>query len=118
MMNQVQYHASVASESVVEGIGGFSCVARAEALREVEFQPPNDTNVEESIARLAKNDPALTTLNLNNIVISTETFLELFDTLKKNTVLVELHAANTHCVDAAIKVRQLNLDSFVKIGRN
>lgn len=46
MLNQVQFHASLRNEKL-EG-GGFSGVAKAEVLKRVPDEPPNETNVEVS----------------------------------------------------------------------
>lgn len=45
-------------------------VAKAQELIKVPDEPPNKTDVEESIKRLKDNDSKLTHLNLNNIKVS------------------------------------------------
>ena len=45
-------------------------VAKAAELIKVPDEPPNKTDVEESLKRLKDNDSKLTHLNLNNIKVS------------------------------------------------
>ena len=66
MMNQEQYAASVSDKPLSEA-GGFGAVAKATPLRLLAEEPPNTTNVEDSIKRVRDNDAALTELNWNNI---------------------------------------------------
>ena len=47
----------------------ISGIAKAETLKAVPFEPPNTTDVEESIKRIKDNDPKLKHLNLNNIKV-------------------------------------------------
>ncbi|XP_063782161.1 tropomodulin-3-like isoform X2 [Pseudophryne corroboree] len=46
---------------------GFPNVVKAEPMRPVFDEPPNPTNVEESLKRIKSNDPRLIEVNLNNI---------------------------------------------------
>ncbi|VDK41615.1 unnamed protein product [Taenia asiatica] len=92
MMNQVQFHASIENRGQVGG--GFSGVAKAEQLKIVPDEPPNMTDVEESIKKLTADDASLTVLNLNNIKnIDAEVVSRLFTALGENTKLRELHMA-------------------------
>ena len=52
-------------------------VAKAETLKSVPFEPPNTTDVEDSIKRIKDNDPKLKHLNLNNIKVSVEVFIQI-----------------------------------------
>uniref|UniRef100_A0A0X3PM41 Tropomodulin n=1 Tax=Schistocephalus solidus TaxID=70667 RepID=A0A0X3PM41_SCHSO len=102
MMNQVQFHASIENRSQ-EG-GGFSGVAKAEKFKLVPDEPPNMTDIEESITRLTNNDDTLTVLNLNNIkTISAEKISRLATALGENTKLKELHMAATNITSAMVE---------------
>lgn len=98
MLNQTQFYASENNEKI-EG-GGFTGIAKAETLKAVPFEPPNKTDVEESIKRIKDNDPKLKHLNLNNIKnISHERLEEIFDGLKTNTNLDILEMSSVALTD-------------------
>lgn len=102
MLNQTQFYASEADEKI-EG-GGFSGVAKAETLKSVPFEPPNTTDVEDSIKRIRDNDPKLKHLNLNNIKnISHERLAEIFEGLKTNTNLDTLEMSSVALTDRVAK---------------
>uniref|UniRef100_A0A8C5MZQ1 Tropomodulin n=1 Tax=Leptobrachium leishanense TaxID=445787 RepID=A0A8C5MZQ1_9ANUR len=46
---------------------GFPNLVKAEPIRPVFDEPPNPTNVEETLKRIQNNDPRLVEVNLNNI---------------------------------------------------
>lgn len=77
LVNQIQFHAAQVGlfGDKVEGMvgTGWSAAAKSAPLKHVPLEPDNDTDVEDSIRRLEKNDSSLTSLNLNNIKV---TFLE------------------------------------------
>lgn len=57
--------------------GVFVCfldVVKAEPMRPVFDEPPNPTNVEESLKRIKNNDPRLVDVNLNNIKVRLEVY--------------------------------------------
>ncbi|KAK4467982.1 hypothetical protein MN116_008164 [Schistosoma mekongi] len=102
MLNQVQFHASLEGRKLE--MGGFSGVAKAERPKIIPDEPPNTTDVEDSIRRLEANDEELTKLNLNNIkTMSTEVVQRLCAALTKNTKLTELHMAATRLTNAMIE---------------
>nr|CAS07436.1 tropomodulin [Echinococcus multilocularis] len=102
MMNQVQFHASIENRGQVGG--GFLGVAKAEQLKIVPDEPPNMTDVEESIKKLAADDASLTVLNLNNIkCLGPEVVSRLFTALGENTKLHELHMAGTNLTSAMVE---------------
>lgn len=102
MLNQTQFYASEHNEKM-EG-GGFKGVAKADALKPVPFEPPNTTDVEESIRRINDNDSSLKHLNLNNIKnISLERLEAVCEGLKKNTNLEILEMASVAMTDRVAK---------------
>ncbi|KAH8858424.1 Tropomodulin [Schistosoma japonicum] len=102
MLNQVQFHASLEGRKLE--MGGFSGVAKAERPKITPDEPPNTTDVEDSIKMLEANNKELTKLNLNNIkTISTEVVQRLCAALTKNTKLTELHMAATRLTNAMIE---------------
>ena len=78
-LNQIQFHAAQVGlfGDKVEGMvgTGWGAAAKSQTLKHVPLEPDNDTDVEESISRLEKDDPSLTSLNLNNIKV---VFIEFF----------------------------------------
>ncbi|GAA27593.2 Tropomodulin [Clonorchis sinensis] len=121
MMNQVQFYASLENRKL-EG-GGFTGVAKGDRPKPIPDEPPNTTDVEESITRLGKNDPELTDLNLNNIKnMSAEVVKRLSEALKTNTKLRKLKMASTALTNVMIEpiiemlksnstLEELNLES-------
>ncbi|KAM7533427.1 hypothetical protein Aperf_G00000120109 [Anoplocephala perfoliata] len=108
MMNQVQFHASI--ENRGQSGGGFLGVAKGEQLKVVPDEPPNMTDVEESIKKLSADDPSLTVLNLNNIkTMSAEVVSRLCTALGENTKLRELHMAATNLTSSMVEPMLLAL---------
>ncbi|XP_021354550.1 tropomodulin-1-like isoform X2 [Mizuhopecten yessoensis] len=104
MLNQTQYYASLESEDISH-TGSFSGHAKAQALKMVPAEPPNNTDVEESIKQIKANDAKLKTLNLNNIKnISNERQTEIVEGLKTNTCLETLEMANVAMTDKVASV--------------
>ncbi|XP_048748934.1 tropomodulin-like isoform X2 [Ostrea edulis] len=102
MLNQTQYYAGL-DNMKLEG-GGFQGVAKAQELIKVPDEPPNKTDVEESIKRLKDNDSKLTHLNLNNIKnVSVERLIEVCESLKSNTTLETLEMASVNMTDKVAK---------------
>merc|ERR1719270_840334 len=62
---------------------------------------PNKTVPEEAVQKIKDNDPKTTVVNLNNVPVSENLFMELFDALERNDHLTELQAANCMLSDAA-----------------
>lgn len=131
LVNQIQFHAAqvgLFGEKVEGMVGsGWSAAARSAPLKHVPLEPDNDTDVDESIQRLARNDSSLTTLNLNNIKvgrkkkediffrldltisfssfknISHEKMIRLIEAVKDNTHLQILSMSNIDMPDAVAK---------------
>ncbi|CAG5125602.1 unnamed protein product [Candidula unifasciata] len=102
MLTQTQYYASLEEREVHEG--GFTGHAQAQKLKVIPDEPPNMTDIEESIKKLRENDKDLKTLNLNNIKnISLERLIEVCDALKNNTVCVRFDMAGVAANDKVAK---------------
>uniref|UniRef100_A0A336MHM7 CSON001882 protein n=1 Tax=Culicoides sonorensis TaxID=179676 RepID=A0A336MHM7_CULSO len=99
MMNQDQYHASLLNKGQPVGLG-WDGITKASRQKAFPAEPPNTTDVEDSIKRVKSNDTQLTDLNWNNIKnISDEKFDQLFDALKSNNQLQTLQLTNTGLQD-------------------
>jgi len=123
MLNQVQYHRAFIDTDAKETAAveededededeededkkkkvkgsGFQGVAKHQEFKLVKEEPPNNTNVEESLEKLKANDPELKELNLNNIKnISLHRLREFAEALKTNTVLESISLAATKSTD-------------------
>ncbi|XP_048828301.1 tropomodulin-2-like [Brienomyrus brachyistius] len=66
--------------------GGYSNVIKGETVKPVFDEPPNPTNVEETLQRIKANDPTLKEVNLNNLKnIPIPTLKDFAKALEKNT---------------------------------
>ena len=108
LVNQIQFYATqkkYGKEEVPQNIGGWRAVAKSAKLKVLPFEPDNQTDVEESIAKIKQNDPSLTSLNLNNIKnISYEKMNHLLNAMKENTNLTTLSMCNIDMPDAVGQV--------------
>lgn len=68
MMNQDQYHASLLNKGQPIGLG-WDGITKHQTQKIYPQDPPNNTDVEESIKRVQDDDPKLIELNLNNIKV-------------------------------------------------
>lgn len=69
MMNQDQYHASLLNKGQPVGLG-WDGITKSTQQKLYPMDPPNSTDVEESIKRVKDDDSKLIDLNLNNIKVS------------------------------------------------
>lgn len=69
MMNQDQYHASLLNKGQPIGLG-WDGITKASAQKLFPQEPPNTTDIDESIKRVKDDDQKLIELNLNNIKVS------------------------------------------------
>ncbi|KAM4677975.1 tropomodulin-3-like [Discoglossus pictus] len=79
---------------------GFPNVVKAEPMRPVFDEPPNPTNVEESLKRIKNDDPRLVEVNLNNIKnIPVPTLKDFAKALESNTHVKSFSIAATRSND-------------------
>ncbi|XP_059621883.1 tropomodulin isoform X2 [Phlebotomus argentipes] len=99
MMNQDQYHASLLNKGQPIGLG-WDGITKASAQKLFPNEPPNDTDIDESIKRVKDDDHKLIELNLNNIkTISDDKFEKLFNALTENEHLEVLSLTNVGLTD-------------------
>jgi len=78
---------------------------QATALKVFPQEAPNSTNIDEVIKKAGDNDGELTDINLNNIkYISDAKWAALFDSLKDNSTVESLSAANCNLTDKMCKL--------------
>ncbi|XP_020645710.2 tropomodulin-3 isoform X1 [Pogona vitticeps] len=79
---------------------GFSNIVRGERMVPVFDEPPNPTDVEETLKRIRENDPRLVEVNLNNIKnIPIPTLKEFAKALETNTYVKSFSLAATRSND-------------------
>ncbi|KAM7362129.1 tropomodulin isoform 6-T7 [Cochliomyia hominivorax] len=99
MMNQDQYHASLLNKGQPVGLG-WDGITKSTQQKVYPMDPPNNTDVDESIKRVKEDDSKLIELNLNNIKnISDEKFEQLFEALPQNEHLEVLSLTNVGLTD-------------------
>lgn len=69
MMNQDQYHASLLNKGQPIGMG-WDGITKSQQQKVYPMDPPNNTDIEDSIKRVKDDDSKLVELNLNNIKVS------------------------------------------------
>ena len=104
MMNQEQYHSAQSEKwaSPADPTTGWSGVTKATPLKEFPAEEPNRTNPDDIIAKLKSQDRGTKSVNLNNVPLSEDQFVSLFEALKNYETLVELRIANTPLGDFSI----------------
>ncbi|XP_048506354.1 tropomodulin isoform X1 [Athalia rosae] len=99
MMNQDQYHASLLNSGQPVGLG-WDGITKASQPKVFPMEPPNNTDVDETIKQVHDDDHKLIDLNWNNIKnISDEKFIQLFEALEINTHLEALSLTNVGLTD-------------------
>ncbi|KAF7656624.1 hypothetical protein LDENG_00038660 [Lucifuga dentata] len=79
---------------------GYNNVIKGEKMNPVFDEPPNPTNVEETLQRIKNNDSSLTEVNLNNIKnIPIPTLKDIAKAMEKNTHVKKFSLAATRSND-------------------
>ncbi|KAJ4946838.1 tropomodulin-2 [Gymnodraco acuticeps] len=119
-------HTLVTSSQTYDGTSskeGYNNVIKGEKMTPVFDEPPNPTNVDETLQRIKSNDSSLTEVNLNNIKnIPIPTLKEFAKAMEKNTSVKKFSLAATRSNDPVAVVfsdmlrenktlRSLNLES-------
>ncbi|KAM7424433.1 hypothetical protein PAMA_000670 [Pampus argenteus] len=96
-------HTLVTSNQTYDGTGtkeGYNNVIKGEKMNPVFDEPPNPTNVDETLQRIKNNDSSLTEVNLNNIKnIPIPTLKDLAKAMEKNTHIKKFSLAATRSND-------------------
>uniref|UniRef100_A0A7N6ANI6 Tropomodulin 2 n=1 Tax=Anabas testudineus TaxID=64144 RepID=A0A7N6ANI6_ANATE len=96
-------HTLVTSSQTYDGTGtkeGYNNVIKGEKMNPVFDEPPNPTNVEETLQRIKNNDSSLTEVNLNNIKnIPIPTLKDFAKAMEKNTHIKKFSFAATRSND-------------------
>jgi len=111
MMNQDQYHASQSEKNPKPDPNiGWKGITKATPLKSFPAEQPNKTNPEEILLKIQANDASTKQVNLNNVPVQENIFIELFDALERNDQLKELSIANTMLSDTAATILASSLE--------
>ncbi|CAB1419525.1 unnamed protein product [Pleuronectes platessa] len=96
-------HTLVTSNQTYDGTsgkGGYNNVIKGEKMTPVFDEPPNPTNVDDTLQRIKSNDSSLTEVNLNNIKnIPIPTLKDLAKAMERNTHVKKFSLAATRSND-------------------
>nr|ABV03817.1 tropomodulin [Halocynthia roretzi] len=113
LMNSDQFYSSLKS-STIANKSGYSSITKSELQVTTINEPPNPTDVGDTLRRIKENDPELTEVNLNNINnIPVQTLKEYCEALKTNDHVVSFSLANTRTGDSIAK----SVGEMLKINR-
>ncbi|NXC11293.1 TMOD4 protein, partial [Orthonyx spaldingii] len=99
LMSNKQYYDAICS-GTISNTEGINSVVQPDRYRPVPDEPPNPTDVAETLQRLQDNDPALQDVNLNNIKdIPVPTLEAICQAIKTNTHVRSLSLVATRSND-------------------
>ncbi|XP_034030258.1 tropomodulin-4 [Thalassophryne amazonica] len=100
LMSNKQYYDALGALGTIANKEGLNSVVKEEPFKIFPEEPPNTTNVEETLERILNNDSSLTEVNLNNIKdIPIPTLKEIFEAMKGNSHVESLSIVATRSND-------------------
>ncbi|MED6291206.1 Tropomodulin-4 [Characodon lateralis] len=100
LMSNKQYYDALGTTGTIANTEGINSVVKPDPFKIFPEEPPNPTNVEETLERILNNDSSLTEVNLNNIKdIPIPTLKEVFEAMKENSHVEFLSIAATRSND-------------------
>ena len=80
-------------------------IVKAARIKKPDLTAVNELDLSKAMGQLKRNDPKLTSLNLNNHQeVTTEVLEDVAKALNTNTNLKDVHLANTQMTDKTAKV--------------
>ncbi|XP_062821156.1 tropomodulin-4 [Anolis carolinensis] len=99
LMSNKQYYDAICSGNITN-TEGINSVVQPDKYKPVPDEPPNPTNVEETLAKIQSNDKDVEEVNLNNIKdIPIQTLIEICEAMKTNTRVKKLSLVATRSND-------------------
>ncbi|XP_073465661.1 tropomodulin-4 isoform X2 [Aquarana catesbeiana] len=99
LMSNKQYYDAITS-GIITNTEGINSVVKPDQYKPVPDEPPNPTNVEETLQKIKSNASDLEEVNLNNIKdIPIPTLKEICDSMKSNTHIKKLSLVATRSND-------------------
>ncbi|KAJ1080594.1 hypothetical protein NDU88_000789 [Pleurodeles waltl] len=103
LMSNKQYYDAITS-GIIMNKEGINSVVQPDTYKQVPDEPPNPTNVEETLAKIKSNDKDLEEVNLNNIPdIPIPTLKDICEAMKTNTHVKKLSLVATRSNDPVAK---------------
>nr|CAB3267123.1 TMOD tropomodulin [Phallusia mammillata] len=100
LMNNDQFYSSLEGSDIANKTG-FSSMTKCELKVTQVNEPPNPTDVEDTLRRISEDDSTLTKVNLNNIKnIPIHTLKDYAEQMKVNTNVTTLSLSNTRTNDS------------------
>ncbi|XP_049585367.1 tropomodulin-4 [Syngnathus scovelli] len=100
LMSNKQYYDALGKTGIIANTEGINSVVKEDPFKIFPDEPPNPTNVEETLERIHNNDSSLTQVNFNNIKdIPIPTLKEIFEAMKGNSHVEVLSIAATRSND-------------------
>ncbi|XP_056142285.1 tropomodulin-4 [Lampris incognitus] len=100
LMSNKQYYDALGTTGTIANTEGINSVVKGDSFKVFPEEPPNPTNVEETLERIHSNDSSLTEVNLNNIKdIPIPVLKEVFEAMKGNSHVDCLSIAATRSND-------------------
>ncbi|KAG7469550.1 hypothetical protein MATL_G00130050 [Megalops atlanticus] len=100
LMSNKQYYDALSCSGTIANTEGINSVVKPDQYKIYPDEPPNPTNVEETLQKIQENDNTLTHVNLNNIKdIAIPTLKEIFQAMKTNSNVRTLSIAATRSND-------------------
>ncbi|XP_077432395.1 tropomodulin-4 [Vanacampus margaritifer] len=100
LMSNKQYYDALGTTGTIANTEGINSVVKEEPFKIFPDEPPNPTNVEETLERIHNNDSSLTEVNFNNIKdIPIPTLKDIFEAMKGNSHVEVLSIAATRSND-------------------
>ncbi|XP_019714998.1 tropomodulin-4-like [Hippocampus comes] len=69
LMSNKQYYDALGTTGTIANTEGINSVVKEDPFKIFPDEPPNPTNVEETLERIQNNDSSLTAVNFNNIKV-------------------------------------------------
>ncbi|XP_069505967.1 tropomodulin-4 [Ambystoma mexicanum] len=103
LMSNKQYYDAITS-GIITNKEGINSVVQPDTYKQVPDEPPNPTNVEQTLAKIKSNDKDLEEVNLNNITdIPIPTLKDICEAMKANTHVKKLSLVATRSNDPVAK---------------
>ncbi|XP_076136152.1 tropomodulin-4 isoform X2 [Alosa pseudoharengus] len=100
LMSNKQYYDALGATGKIANTEGINSVVKPDEFKLFPEEPPNTTNVEDTLSRIQKNDSGLQEVNLNNIPdIPIPTLKAIFEAMKSNSHVQVLSVAATRSND-------------------
>jgi len=109
-----QYNVSYTSNEKIVNKSSMSSTTKCELVTTTANEPPNPTDVEDTLEKVKNNDAELTEVNMNNIKnVPIHILLDYCEALKTNTHVKSWSIANTRSNDKVAKaIAEMLLDNI------